>query len=288
MGKIKYNEDSFKKEVKTFHGNSLEVVSRYKGLNNPVLVKNKYGVMCVKQARQILNYTPNIQAALNKTEYFMNQLVDVQPEIAKLVKPASEYETARKKMLFDTKYGLVSVTPDSLMRGNIPSVKSAVNKKEYMRNQLLILYDYKYDFIITSTDRHQGRNILVCPIHGEVSIDADHLFSGCGCPKCNHGWEKSDHLYIVRLYSNDESFYKLGITGLKDGKPRRYKDYERLGYCVEELKLLKFENWEVCRDKETELKRIIRNYLYTPKNWDWETSTECFKEDLLEIIIKEL
>ena len=44
----------------------------------------------------------------------------------------------------------------------------------------------------------------------------------------------------------------------------------------------------MCRDKETELKRIIRNYLYTPKNWDWETSTECFKEDLLEIIIKEL
>lgn len=288
MGKIKYNEDSFKKEVKTFHGNSLEVVSRYKGLNNPILVKNKYGVMYIKQARQILNYTPNIQAALNKTEYFMNQLVDIQPEIAKLVKPASEYETARKKMLFDTKYGLVSVTPDSLMQGSAPSIKSAVNKKEYMKNQLLILYDYKYDFIITSTDRHQGRNVLICPIHGEVSVDADHLFSGCGCPNCNHGWEKSDHLYIVHLHSDDESFYKLGITGLKDGKPRRYKDYEKLGYRVEELKLLKFENWEVCRDKETELKRIIKDYLYTPKYWDYETSTECFKEDLLEIIIKEL
>lgn len=187
MGKIKYNEDNFKKQVDQRFNGEIEVVSRFKGIDKPILVKNKYGIMRVKQARQILNYTPNIQAALNKTEYFMNQLTEIHPDIAKMIKPMSEYETAKEKMIFDTKYGLVSVAPDKLMQGHIPSIKSAINKKEYMRKQLLTLYDYKYDFIITSTDRHKGRNILVCPVHGQVSIDSCHIFSGCGCPKCNHG-----------------------------------------------------------------------------------------------------
>lgn len=288
MGKVKYNEETYKKEVEKIYGKNLEVVGRYKSLEQPILVKDKYGIMRLPKARQVLNNRPTIKMALNKTEYFMNQLREAHPEIAKQITPVSEYEAMKKKMLFDTKYGLVSMTPDGLIHGSAPMAKSAVDRKDYMRKQLLDLYDNQYDFIINTTDRHNGRNTLVCPIHGKVSIDADHLFSGCGCPKCNHGWEKSDHLYVVRLYSDDESFYKLGITGLKNGKPRRYKDYEKLGYCVEEIKLLKFESWEVCRDKETELKRIIRNYLYTPKCWNFETSTECFKEDLLEIIIKEL
>lgn len=288
MGKVKYNEVEYKKEVEKIYGKNLEVVSRYKGLDKPILVKDQYGIMRLPNARQVLNNRPTIKMALNKTEYFMNQLREAHPEIAKQITPVSEYEAMKKKMLFDTKYGLVSMTPDGLIHGSAPMAKSAVDRKDYMRKQLLDLYDNQYDFIITSTDRHQGRNILVCPIHGKVSIDSCHIFSGCGCPKCNHGWTKSDHLYIVRLYSKDESFYKLGITGLKNGKPRRYKDYEKLGYCIEEIKLLKFESWEVCRDKETELKRIIKNHLYTPKHWEWKTSKECFKGDLLEIIIKEL
>lgn len=288
MGKIKYNEENYIKEVQACHGDSLEVVSRYKGLDKPILVKDKYGVMRLPTARQLLNNRPGIQTALNKTEYFMNQLRDVYPEIADYVNPVSEYESMKKKMLFDTKYGLISSTPDKLIHGFFPSIKSAVNKKDYMKKQLLILYDYKYDFIINTTDRHNGRNILICPVHGEVSIDADHLFSGCGCPKCNHGWTKSDCLYIIRLYSEEESFYKLGITYLKDGVPRRYGDYENLGYKVEQIKLMKFESWEVCREKETKLKRIIKNNLYTPKNWTNNSSTECFSKDLLEIIINEL
>ena len=27
--------------------------------------------------------------------------------------------------------------------------------------------DYDYDFIVTSTNRHEGRVTLICPIHGE-------------------------------------------------------------------------------------------------------------------------
>lgn len=185
MGKFKSNEVEYKKEVETMYNGEIEVVSRFKSLTEPILVKDQYGVMSLPRASQVLKNRPGIKAALNKTEYFMNQLREAYPKIAEMVSPASEYKAMKKKMLFNTKYGLVSVFPDSLIHGNSPNVRSAVNRKDYMRNQLLDLYDYKYDFIVDSTDRHNGRITLICPIHGKILIDSDHIFSGHGCPKCN-------------------------------------------------------------------------------------------------------
>lgn len=98
------------------------------------------------------------------------------PEIAELVTPASEYEAMKKKMLFNTKYGLVSVNPDNLIYGHTPTIRTAVNRKEYFKNQLLFLYDNKYDFKIDSTDRHKGRVTLICPTHGKQSVDSDGYF----------------------------------------------------------------------------------------------------------------
>lgn len=63
--------------------------------------------------------------------------------------------------------GLVSVNPDNLIHGHIPTIRVAVNRKEYFKNQLLFLYDNKYDFEIDSIDRHKGRVTLICPIHGK-------------------------------------------------------------------------------------------------------------------------
>ena len=262
----KYSEVEFKNEVNRIYNGEIEVVGRYKSISQPILVKDRYGVMSLPKASQILLNKPGIKAALNPTEYFMNQLKEVYPEIAEEVRPASEYKTMKQKMLFDTKFGLVSINPDALIHGHKPNVRSAINRKEYMRNQLLYLYDNKYDFIIDSTDRHSGRIRLICPIHGEVSVDSCHIFSGCGCPKCNESMKKSDHLYVIRLFSNSETFYKLGITYLNNDTPRRFKDYKKLGYQIEVLKLIKFDTYELCHEKEVKLKRLIRKNLYYPKN----------------------
>ena len=156
---------------------------------HPILCEDKYGVMQIKTARQLIHFRPSIKAALNKTEYFMNQLRDVYPDIAEKLSPASEYVKAQEKMLFNTKYGLVSITPDNLLHGHEPNIRSAINRKDYFKNQLLFLYDNKYDFEIESTDRHKGRVTLICPIHGKQSIDSDSIFLGTGCSCCNKSWE---------------------------------------------------------------------------------------------------
>jgi len=288
MPKNRLNEVEYKQKVNDLYNGDIEVIGRYKNLSSPILVKDKYGVLQLKQANFIFSARPTIKCALNKTEYFMNQLRDKYPEIAKKIKPVSEYIAMKEDMLFETKYGIVSTYPDALMAGHEPNVRSAINRKEYMRNQLRMLYDYKYDFIIHSTNRHEGKCTLICPIHGEVEIDNDYVFEGCGCIKCNTNWTKSDTLYVIKLTNEFESFYKLGITYIKNGNPRRYRDYKKMGYQVDELYLHTYNSYTECWEKEFELKQLIKPFLYQPKIWENDSSTECFGKNLLDVVIENL
>lgn len=282
---MKYNEETYKKEVTKLYNGEIKVVGKFKGLFYPILCEDKYGIMQVKTARQLLYFKPGIKAALNKTEYFMNQLREIQPKIAEKISPASEYIRAREKMLFNTQYGLVSVTPDNLIHGHEPNIRSAVNRKEYFKNQLLFLYDNKYDFIIDSTDRHRGRVILICPIHGKQSVDSDSIFLGTGCPCCNKGWEKSNTFYLIRLYDEEESFYKLGISyKLQNGEIRRFREYRALNYNIEIIYTHTFDDSVECKEFELKLKQLIRHNLYIPKRWEYNTSTETFTDSLLPTI----
>ena len=167
------NEVEFKTKLASLYNGEVEIVGRYKSLAQPILVKDQYGLMRIPKASQVLLNRPGIKVALNKTLYFMKMLYAKQPDIAKLITPESEYETMKNKMLFNTKFGLVSISPDALLAGHMPNVRSAVNRKEYMYNQLRLLYNEKYDFKICSTDRKIGKCILICPIHGEVEVDND-------------------------------------------------------------------------------------------------------------------
>lgn len=282
---MKYNEASYKEEVTKLYNGEIEIIGKYKGLNYPILVKSIYGLLQIKTARQLLNNFPSINSALNKTEYFMNQLREKYPEIAEKISPASEYIKAKDKMLFNTKYGLVSISPDALLAGHCPNIRSSINRKEYFKNQLLFLYDGKYDFEIESSNRHKGRVSLICPIHGKQSIDSDTIFLGTGCPLCNKEWHKTDTFYLIRLFDENESFYKLGISyKLDNGDIRRFREYRALNYNIEVLYTYTFDNVLECKEFESKLKQIIKPFLYKPSRWEYETSTETFTNDLLPLI----
>lgn len=285
---MKYTEEEFKKEVELIYGNEFELVGRFKGISKPILVKDKFGVLSFQNARLLLTYRPTIMRAINKTEYFMNTLKEKHPDIYEKLRPVSEYINARENMLFEDRFGIVSTTPDTLLAGHCPNIRSAVDRKIYFYNMLKDIYGDKYDFIITNTDRKNGRSILICPIHGEVDIDNEYIFQGKGCPKCITQTE-SNVFYLIKMSLNDDWFYKLGISYETDKKEiRRYSDYRTLGYTIEEIKRISFDSARDCRDLELKLKRIIKNDLYLPKVWPHESSTECFKEDLLDIILKNL
>lgn len=286
---MKYNEAEYKQKIYDLYGDEIKVIGRFKGLAQPILLKDKYGLLSCAKANLALKFKPTIKAALNPTEYFMAQLKEKYPETAEQLTPASEYKAMKQKMLFNTKFGIVSIYPDALIHGIVPNVRSAINRKEYMYNQLKYLYGDQYDFEIQSTNRHEGKCILICPIHGRVEIDNDHIFSGCGCIECNNNKTKSTSLYVIKLINEEESFYKLGITYRKEnGELRRYKDYRKLGYKIEIIKELDLDDFQKCVDKENKLKQLIKNNLYQPKVWENKTSTECFTKDLLDLVLENL
>jgi len=285
---MKYTEEEFKKEVKTIYGDSLEVIGRFKGISKPIMVKDNYGILEISIAKLILQYKPSILKAINKTEYFMSTLKEKFPLIYENLKPLSEYKTAKETMLFQDKFGIVSISPDSLLSGHCPNIRSAVDRKIYFYNMLKDIYKDDYDFIITNTDRKNGRSIIICPIHGEVDIDNEYIFQGKGCPKCITQTE-SNIFYLIQLSSEIDTFYKLGISyELENGNIRRFRDYELLGYKVVELKRIKFDISRDCKNLELKLKRLIKNNLYLPITWPHNSSTECFKEDFLDIILENI
>ena len=289
-----YTEEQFLEKVKNIHGDEIEVIGRFKGVTKPILFKTKYGICQYPTARQLYNENqiPTIKCALNKTEYFMEMLREKHPEIAEQIIPQSEYKAMKEKMLFNTRFGIVSINPDMLMSGHVPSIRSAIDRKDYFKKQLEYLYDgkgYKFDIESSSTDRHKGRVKFICPIHGEQWVDSDGIFLGHGCPECNQGWTKSNIFYLIKLYNETESFYKLGISYIDiNNKVRRYREYKKLGYNIEQIKLLQFEDFMQCRDFETKMKHIIKNSIYMPNNWASNGTTECFKDAVLPKILNVL
>ena len=288
-----YTEEQFLEKVNNIFSDEdkIEVVGRFKGVNYPILVKTKYGVCQVKASSLLQGYKPTIKSALNKTEYFMEMLEEKHPEIAEQLEPQSEYKAMKEKMLFYNKFGLISVNPDALMAGHTPNIRSAVDRKDYFKKQLEYLYDGTgYEFEISSTSRHEGRVKLICPIHGEQQVDTDGIFLGHGCPECNTGWTKSNVFYLVRLFNDFESFYKLGISYIDSytKNVKRFLDYKKLKYNIEILKLIEFEDYVKCRDFETKMKKIIKNNIYLPQNWNNEGTTECFKNEILSTILNEI
>lgn len=288
-----FTEEQFLEKVKNVHGNEIEVIGRFKGTTKPILFKTKFGICQYPTARQLYDgkTRPSIKCALNKTEYFMAMLKDKYPEIAEKLTPQSEYEAMKNKMLFNTQFGLVSISPDALMAGHMPNIRSAVDRKDYFRKQLEFLYEGKnYTFEINSTNRHEGRVKLICPIHGEQWVDTDGIFLGHGCPECNTGWTKSNVFYLVKLFNDNEEFYKLGISYIDSFSRtvKRFQQYKKMKYNIEVLKLIEFEDFVQCREFETKMKRIIKSSIYLPQNWNKEGTTECFKDEILPTILNEI
>lgn len=44
---MKYNEVNFSEKVKELYNDEIKIISRYKGLKQPILVEDKYGVMSI-------------------------------------------------------------------------------------------------------------------------------------------------------------------------------------------------------------------------------------------------
>lgn len=69
---------------------------------------------------------------------------------------------------------------------------------------------------------------------------------------------------------------------------RRFKEYKRLGYNIDIIYTHTFEDSLKCKEFEYSLKQLIKFNLYSPKRWEYKSSTETFTDELLPIIKSKL
>lgn len=82
-------------------------------------------------------------------------------------------------------------------------VEAAASKitltQEEAINRLMNKYGNKYDYSKVKFSGTKKKITLICPIHGEVKVNAYLAFKGLGCPKC-----KKEETYRKMMLSNEE------------------------------------------------------------------------------------
>ena len=277
-----------------------EIIEKQKIRNrNHYLVKTKYGLCTIACDKWNLGRRPSIQAALNKTEYFINQANEVHN--FRFDYSNSTYVDSKTKLQIVCKSGhKFSQSPNSHLQGQgcrkcydlelngyhkTDTLETFISKANKIHNNL---YDYSNFTYINS----RTKSSVTCKIHGGFEQKpSDHL-QGKGCPKCSDlllGWTRTDFrlrcqqnnngfgvLYIIRCFNENESFYKIGITS--SNLPRRYNSNHSMPYKYEVIQEIRDIS-----DNIYNLEVLIKKYIsvnglkYLPLIKFGGSATECFQ-----------
>lgn len=167
-------------------------------------------------------------------------------------------------------------------------------------NKAIKIHNNRYTYSKTRYTNSTTKTIITCKEHGDFEQVADKHLQGKGCRKCgntktsermqlnNPGWtysnwkkagEKSKNfdsfkVYIIRCWSDDEEFYKIGKTYLKVKK--RFDYIKTMPYQYESVKIIKGEAEEISI-LERKLQKTHKEFKYRPKI-SFEGVTECFSK----------
>lgn len=256
----------------------LEVLSEE---GRHAIIENKYGKLKVRKDSLLRGSYPKINSAINKTEYFKKQLLEKYPNSLDNLEILSEFKGYKTALLCKDQFGLVKISPQSLMDGKLPNNRSAIEYKQYLREKLKFIHrNFGYDFEVIDNDY----SYLICPNHGKIKIQNKYLLLGYICPICKNELG-SNLLYLIQLYDDNENFYKIGISRRTVKGVLRYKDYRAAGYKIKVIYEIEFNNSGDSKVLEQQVKELIKKDLYTPLKWKSE-SLETFLGSSLENVKK--
>lgn len=176
----------------------------------------------------------------------------------------------------------------------LSSKKKTITLKEFVERGS-IKYNNEHTYEKSIYTGCFNKIIVTCKIHGDFKIDSSkYLNKPTGCPKCKKcshnkkdsygGFTRTDwinncgsgnsYLYLVRIYNDSESFYKIGISK---------NTFKRIScitnnYNKEILFSKPFTDHNLSFDLEHMLHRRFKSLHYFPKI-KFIGHTECFKED---------
>lgn len=212
----------------------------------------------------------------------------------------------RDYIFIEGKYGIHEVRICSLRLRGIPTIQTAINKREYFERRAREIHGDKYIYNYVDYKTSKTKVTIQCPIHGNFNqIPSVHL-KGSGCRKCGDsiistsrrdgicGWGLRDWIklaesssefskykvYIIKCSSNTESFIKIGRT-FKELK-NRFCSKLSMPYSYEVISEISDNPFRVFK-LENKLKKICKEFSYIPLN-KFSGQYECFTPDCLELL----
>jgi hypothetical protein len=228
-------------------------------------------------------------------KYFEEKLAKVNKYFNSYFKIVSEFKTCRSKIEVSTQYGNCLVSPYSLLEGNKPSIQTAINKNIFFINMAKEIHGNKYNYSLVDYKINSTKVKIICPIHGEFEQTPNMHLQGRGCPICNKGgWDfkltdwlntKNDKaiFYVLRCYSSDEEFIKIGITTTTI--KYRYKKKGSMPYNFEIIHETYSTNKKLIWEMERKFINELKGYSYTPK-LHFGGKTECFNIKIIKLFGK--
>ena len=284
----------------------------YLSSNQILNIQDRYGLIKISVKNLYRGSKPNINSAINKTEYFINKSLDKHGN--KFLYDKINYIDFKTDVLIGCNIcktyfyqkptnhlkncgnNFCPTCPNSLIKEKVIKPKSKVDrlsrrkttddfvKKAKLKHNLL--YDYSESRYIKKDVKLKIR----CIKHNHIfeQTPNSHL-RGSGCPICgkeNSGWNRSNFkekcikhnngfgiLYVIRCFNDNEEFYKIGRTSQSIKKRFNNKNY--LPYKYEIIQEI-IDYPEVIFNLENSLHRLYKNYSYIP-NINFKGKTECYK-----------
>lgn len=223
-------------------------------------------------------------------ELFLNKLKKINIKVFSEI-TVVKFKDCKNNSLFLHKYGEISLPYTELYRSKGTFIRSAINKTNFWIKSLKdIRKDYDnidYSKVIYKGVKNKVK--LRCKKHNyKYEQRTTHHSKGIqGCPKCakqilryskenfiNHKKffkDKKGLLYVIYLYNEEESFYKVGITSSLRFK---YRINQLKKYYKVEIQYTAEDSIEKCFVLEQQFLKEFLFYKYTP-NKKFKGYTEC-------------
>lgn len=174
--------------------------------------------------------------------------------------------------------------------GDIKCAKSNSVTVEYFIEKAKIVHGDRYDYSKVKFDSYKDKITIICKEHGEFTQKlAKHLYDKQGCRKCvsenenRYNFRRSRwiditrdgaYLYLVKFESEEELFYKIGIT--KNMKTRFHcRGVKSYKISIVDTIFIG-SNTGILWDFEKLLHRENKNLKYTPL-FKFDGRFECFQ-----------
>lgn len=189
------------------------------------------------------------------------------------------------KVKYNNNYFLIR--SNTLYLNNNLNLFNSLFKETFLYRQFNKIHNNKYKYPDFNYQNNKQKIKIICPKHGEFKQAITKHYQGQGCKKCTNENKKNIillqnkilNLYFLEFYSQEEKFYKIGLTHriLKTRFRRQTNVYK-----YKKIKLIQSTDSQKLINFEYKIKQEYSQYQYIPNN-KFAGYIECFSQDLLKI-----